>query len=417
MPRAKKTYNGAISDVADPTKHAAGYRVRFRHNGVWTASYRTTKKDAETLHKELSDRAAVAAVNLNMAPTWMNQEQVKNAEMAYRTLINGNLVNQSDPTSYQAIIKAAEKIVQAMDQREEPIAIRSAYELFKKKQATRGLAASTLRDYDRFLDPFIEKVKPTTDVRTISGQACKDYITSHQDAARFKCHGYMVAFFKFCAGKNNPYILPGDPAWIKASPVNFEKQGYTPKNIHSYTLAEIKTLLVAAKKSGALGYILFRLYSMVRYEELLRFQKDGIRFDKHPAIDLKNLKIHLSGSVFRKRSKKAARGRHIPIDPCFRVWINYCIRHKLRFNYDRVPDQEARRAVKNKWGTKFKNMLRHTAITMRVKRNDEDETAMVIAAAAGTSTAVIETNYLNLSISPKDAKRFYKLSPRSFGWS
>jgi hypothetical protein len=415
MPRAQKTHDGAISDVSEPAKHAAGWRVRFKHNGVWAASCRTSKEEITTLHKQLTERAAVAAVKLNMVPTSLNQDQVKNAEMAFRTLINGRLVDEADPTSYQAIVKAAEKLVQAMDRREQPVSIRQAYELFKEQQVIRKLEASTRRDYDRFVEPFIAQVKGTTQVRAISAKTCQEYITSYKDAERFKCHGYFAAFFKFCAGKNNPHINPGDAAWVRASPVNFEKAGYTPKDVFSYTLPEIKTLLRAAKKSGALGYIVFRLHSMCRYAELLRFLKAGNRFDHHPKIDLANNNIHFGPDVYRKRSKGEHRGRHIPIGKCFRAWIVYCIKKRLRFSYDRESDQMARKAVRAKYGAKYKNLLRHSGITMRVKANEQ--TAMEIAKAAGTSTAVIESSYLDLNITKAEALAFLRLTPRAMGWS
>lgn len=415
MPRARKTYDGAISDVADPAKHAAGYRVRFKHNGVWAESCRVSKDEITTFHTEMNERAAVAAIKLNLVPTWLKQDQVKNAEMAFRTLMNGRLVDETDPNSYQVIVMAAEKLVQAMDRREQPVTIRQAYKLFQQQQEIRKLEDSTRRDYDRFMEPFIAQVKETTEVRVIPAKVCQEYITSHKDAERFKCHGYLAAFFKFCAGKNNPHINPGDPAWVRASPVNFEKAGYTPKDVHSYTLAEIKTLLRAAKKSGALGYIVFRLHSMCRYAELLRFLKAGNRFDHHPKIDLANNSIHFGPEVYRKRSKSEHRGRHIPIGKCFRAWIVYCIKHRLRFGYDRESDQMARKAVQAKYGAEYKNMLRHTGITMQVKSNLNG--SMEVAKAAGTSTAVIESNYLNLTITMKEALAFLKLTPRAMGWS
>jgi len=416
MPRARKTHNGDISAVAEPTKHTAGYRVRFRHNGVWDAAYRTNKEEADKLFQQLNARASAAAAKLNMAPTWLNQDQVKNAEMAYTTLINGKLVDTADPTTFQVIIKAAEKLVEAMDRREKPVKLSAAYASFMAKQAASSLSESTLRDYRRFLQAFIDSYKKQDpEVRDITSAQCHKFIISHQNAARYKCHGYLVSFFKFCEGKHNPDINPGTPGWVSVSPVNMKKNAFQPRPVVSYTLEEVKTLLSAAKKSGALGYILFRLYSMARYDETLRFQKEGTHFDAHPRIDLMNNRIHFTSEVYKKRSQKEGQGRYIPIGGTFRRWIDYCIKRKIPFAYNRVADEEARKEVKAKWGSNFTNLLRHTAITMQVRVNTQP--AMATAKIAGTSTSVIEMNYFNMAISDKDATGFFALSPKTFGWS
>jgi hypothetical protein len=99
---------------------------------------------------------------------------VKNAERAFRTLMNGRLFDETDPSSYQAIVKAAERLVQVMDRREQPASIRQAHNLFKEQQWIRNLPDSTRRDYDRFMEPFIAQVTATTEVCAIAAQRCQE---------------------------------------------------------------------------------------------------------------------------------------------------------------------------------------------------------------------------------------------------
>ena len=58
-----------------------------------------------------------------------------------------------------------------------------------------------------------------------------------------------------------------------------------------------------------------------------------------------------------------------------------------------------------------KNVLRHTAITMRVNGTGDLEAT---ARWAGNSPAVIEQSYLGVA-SPEDAAQFYALRPNSQG--
>jgi hypothetical protein len=172
---------------------------------------------------------------------------------------------------------------------------------------------------------------------------------------QFKSYAYLAAFLSFCAGKNNPEIDPAKcKPWIPKSPINFPKPAYRMKDIESFNLNEISELLSYSIKNEnkGLGYIVFRLFSLCRYDELERFiALGGCEWENNPFIDLPNNRITFNSQVYLKRSAGQDRGRTITIHPTFRAWINWCIKNKISFCYERKGEEEARRnAVPLKFG-------------------------------------------------------------------
>ncbi len=415
MARPPKPINGAVSDVNGIEPHPSGYRVRFRLNGTNTERYRKTKKEAASLRAELLAKANGTKAGLLVAPTNLPAARLRAAETAFHLLDNAGLSNAADQASAQVLIVAVQKLIDAAAKVGKPITVAEAFDLFLAKQATRNLSPKTIKDYKRLVRPFVE-AQNGNPLSLVTPSECQRFIFGQPSAvAKFKTYGYLYAFLNFCTGENNPNIDPNkDKPWIQANPINFEKPGYTPKDVHSYGLEEIKAIFKEAKRRGSLGYIVFRLFTMARFDETERFSAiGGTDWKENPYVDLNHNRIHFNAHVYLKRSGGEERGRYIPILPIFRKWIDYLSAHDLGFEYVRWDDEVARRTVGDKFGDGYANMLRHTAITMHIRAFKDP---MLTAKIAGTSVAVIEKNYANLNIPEADAVGLYELTPNKMGF-
>jgi hypothetical protein len=418
MPRKSRSVEGAVSDVSEVEVHPSGYRVRFRLNGTKTARYSHRRKPADELREQLLLKAAATKAGVPNGVSSLTASRLRQAETAYQLLDNAKLTHPSVEANDSVVVRAIALFIEAEKRSGKRIEAGEAYDAFMSKQKGRELPADTIRDYVRFLGPFVAARK-TKRLSDILSTECKDFVDAQPSSvARFKCFTYLHAFFNFCRGHHNPHIdLSRDKPWIEAIPLNFEKPPCTPGVIGSYTTAEVIKILERARQHGGLGYVIFRLFSLARFDETKRFiLKGGSDWEKNSFIDLNHLKIHFDSTVFRKRSKAKHRGRYIPIEPAFRQWINYLVRKRQDFGYVRWDDEFARRAVSEKFGHEkgYRNLLRHTAITMHVKMF---KNPMETAEIAGTSPGVISTNYYNSSITEADAKAFYRLTPRKLRWS
>lgn len=349
--------------------------------------------------------------------TWLSSEQLRQAELAFQVLDNQGIIDISDDNFARMIVTAAEKYAEAAKAQGPAITIEEAYRQFIHNQthATRR-SKKTILDYERFIGKRFVVTHGKQAVYQLSTQDCHAFVMSFASQLdRFKSYGYLYAFLNFCTGKRNPAIDPvqGKP-WITHNPINFQKPRYELKDIESYTLNEVKKILVAARESGALGYILFRLFTLCRFEEFHRFVSlgGGSKWSENKFIDLPNKTITFNGQVFLKKSHGQLRGRRIPIHPTFRVWIDYCEKQGIGFTYDRIADETARKTVAQKFGRAdgHNNLLRHSAITFHLKAfGNAADTAYI----AGTSTDKIDSNYYNARVTAKEATNFYRLLPSS----
>jgi hypothetical protein len=416
MARPPKPIDGAISDVGAIEPHPSGYRIRFRLNGTNTERYRKTKKQAQELRAVLIQKADGTKAGLEVASTNLPAFRLRAAETAFHLLDSAKLTSPNNEASAKHLIDAVQRFIEDDAKAGMEITVADAYDLFLAKQATRDLSPKTMKDYKRFVGAFVE-AQNGTPLSLVSPAECQRFIFEQpSDVAKFKAYGYLYAFLNFCKGDNNPNIDPNkDKPWIQANPINFEKPGYTPKDVHSYTLAEIRTILKKGKDRGSLGYLLFRLHTMARFDETERFiALGGADWKANPYIDLTHNRIHFNPTVYLKRNGNEDRGRYIPITPIFRKWIDYLSEHGLGFGYVRQDDEVARKEA-GKFGrnTGYTNMLRHTGITMHIRAFKDP---MTTAKIAGTSVSVIEKNYMNINISEADAVGFYALTPNKLGF-
>ena len=418
MGRKPKRIEGIITNVRAVERHKTQFRIRFTLNGVPTEAYRAKKTDAEGLQKELSTRAVLVDSQERTAVTWLSSEQLKQAELAFQILGNDGLLNLNEDLDANLISTAARKYAEAVKRQGPPITVSTAYEQFIAHQIAANRSKKTLADYERFIAKGFVSKHGQEKVYRLTSPVCHAYVMGHATQLdRFKSYGYLNAFLNFCTGKGNPAIDPsnGKP-WLQRNPINFRKPVYELKSIESYTLSEVKLILFKAFETGSLGYIVFRLFTLCRYEELQRLvtHGGGSKWDGNTLVDLGTNQIEFPASVYRKRSNGQERGRTIRIEKTFRAWIDFCLKRGLGFTYNRLKDENARKAIPEKFGRMegHNNLLRHTAITFHVKAHGNPaDTAYM----AGTSTDKIDSNYYNARLLKQDAKEFYRLTPSALG--
>jgi len=418
MGRKPRRIDGVITKVRAVEAHKGQFRVRFHQNGISTEASRAKEEDAKALHKELSSQEILEGTGKRKIATWLTPEQGKQAELAFQILGNEGLIDLNNDQDASVLAEAARKYSDAAKRQGPPIKVEKAYEEFIAHQSQLRRSRKTILDYERYVGKKFILSHGAKAVYLLTAMDCHEFVMGYkQRLDQFKSYGYLYAFLNFCMGKRNPAIDPtkGKP-WLPRNPMNFEKPVYQLKTIESFTLTETEKVLQKAYETGSLGYIVFRLFTLCRYEELLRFVSlgGGSRWDSNKFIDLSVNQIEFNSEVFRKRSNSKSRGRHVQIGLTFRAWIDFCIRKDLGFTYNRLKDENARMAVPEKFGRKsgYSNLLRHTAITMHLKAHGN---AADTANIAGTSTDKIDSNYYNARVAKSDAELFYKLTPEKLG--
>lgn len=407
MGRKPRKIEGVVSDVKAVESHKKQFRIRFKLNGVATESYRSTKEAANLLHNELSLKAQIPGHDQRAALTTLSPKQVRQAEMAFQVLDNAQLIDLKSDDRAEFIVDAANLLVTKVRNQVAGIRLGDAFSMFFEKQSMRLISPKTLYDYRRFLEPFIKQLENKL-VSEVEPMECKRFIEGQgSEVVKFKAHTCIAAFFNFCTGKDNHYVNPAkELPWIRTSPINFPKAAPKLGDIHSYDFAETKTLIKAASTNNQLGYVIFRLFSMTRFEETARFiSLASSDFTENPYIRINDNSIHFNAEVCKGGN---GRGRIVPINPTFKAWIMYFVAHKIRFSYNEPNEIKTRRAVGAKFGKGFTNLIRHSAVTFHVKAfNDIAATAKL----AGNSVRVIMSNYYNSEISKADACAFYEYTP------
>ena len=276
--------------------------------------------------------------------------------------------------------------------------------MFLEKQEQRNLSEYTLRDYRNVLSLFVDEYAEAR-ISMVKPMDCKKFVQEKVSPNNRKHRQiYLKAFFEFCCGKNNPYCE--DEAWLRKNPVNWELPKIEANEITCLTYDDIVKLLRLSFQKGLLGFYVFRLFSMMRREEHLRFVEiGGNKVEENNYINLDERRITINNQVYKKRSSYENRGRHYnEIEDTFMEWLHYLKDNNIPISATKRDEQLIRNLVKGK----KRNILRHTAITYHtLKFRDPMRTAYV----AGNSVEMIQRHYLNMNVPKDDIKRFFELTP------
>jgi len=410
MSRKNKEITGLIESVTAPKRDEKrnSWYINTKASGRWKQSYFNVRSDADDTYEILMKRKKAAESNFDVVPTWMTQDQARQAEYAYQALENAGFLRCDTEDASEEFAKAVTWLVKNYKPIDKKPTVRVFWEYFMEKQENARLSPVTIRDYNKCVGAFVE-THGNTRIDSLKREDIRDFINGYSNSCtRYAVHGYLNAYFNFCCGRNNSYMPEQD--WLDRNPINWKKERYEVGEIASYTYDEVVTLIKAAKKHGSLGYTLMRLYSMMRNSELERFVQYGGEFlHENPFINWETGVIHLDNRVYRKRGRAESRGRFVKIHPTFMKWLKYLRDEKISIKRDAKADQATRKSVPEKYGKT--NIWRHTSITMYIK---DTGNISEVSYACGSSDNVLRQSYLNMNILTEDAEKFFRLTPERF---
>lgn len=394
MARAFKEISGNITKLNPP--HFAADRgiwvMMVKENDRWIAINSRDEAKIRDYHALLETRRTAKTLNLSVQATTLTQERVKMAEYAY------GILGDSQP---KEIVDAAQLLCQQKERGNVPT-IADAADLFIAKQQKRQLAAYTIRDYGR----LVKWLKATFGDRNLSTLTPDDVTAfieepKHPVSQRSR-YIYLKSFLSFCGGKMNPHCN-GHP-WVKPGLIQWEPPKTDLHEIKVYSFDEIVELLKAAQKKGVLPHFIFRLFGLLRYDEMIRFTSIHPTVKGHPLISLEAQRITFNAQVYKKRSRGEHRGRfYNNLHPTFLAWLNKFANEGLEIRASDWTERAVRRSIKDD-----RNLLRHTAITYHcLAFKNPLQTAYI----AGNSVGIIQNHYLNMNVPEADALKLYQLTP------
>jgi hypothetical protein len=315
------------------------------------------------------------------------------------------MMEQAQVSDPHQMMDAVETHIRVTQEAERVPPTAEACDLFIGKQEKRNLSGCTIRDYKR-LTKALKATFGDRKLSTITSNEITKFIEEKQHPVSQRArYIYLKSFLCFCAGKKNPHCN-GTP-WVKEGLIQWEPANTDLHEIKVYTYDEIIELLKAAQARQVLPYFIFRLFGLLRSEEMVRFTEIHPKVKDHPLISLEAQRIVFNPQVYKKRSRNEHRGRfYNSIHPTFMAWLKKF--HDEDASLEMTEDRE--RGVRTSISGKesFRNLLRHTAITYHcIAFRNPLQTAYI----AGNSVGIIQNHYLNMNVPEADALKLYELTP------
>ena len=375
----------------------------MKHDDKWNSVTSRNRETAEQEYEVYHRRSKANECGINLVSTSLTERQLQIAQLAFNRLDTVGHLKIDDDSTANVLVDGIDFFIKNFTDYAAPT-VNECVELFLEKQNSRQLSEATMWDYNLLLKELLVDYGAER-VSHLNAKRCKQFIEKRkgttQQRARFI---YLKAFMEFCAGKKN--IHCEESPWLKRNPVSWDMPKFEAKEIGVYTFDEIVRLLKEAKKRNVLGYYIFRLFSMMRTEEMRRFAKlggDDVRENKF--INLRENRITINNQVYKKRGRAELRGRHYNnIPKVFAEWIKYLGENEIGIGCSRRQDHFTRKAV----GNVERNVVRHTAITFHTMMYRDP---LVTAYSAGNSVNVIQNHYLNMNIDEDDVRKLYELTP------
>lgn len=397
MARAFREIRGNITKLNPP--HFASERnlwvMMVKENDQWIGLCSRNEEKIKAYHRQLETQQTAQNLNLTVQATTLTQERVKMAEYAFGIL---------GQTPAQEIVQAVQFFNDHKAKQQTPT-ISEAADLFYDRQSKRELSEFTLRDYRR----LVTNLKLTFGTKRVAELTASD-VTQFIEAVPYPAGKrarfiYLRAFLQFCSGKGNHHA--NGSSWLIGNPLQWQAPRTEMKEISVLKFDEIVRLLRSASDHRVLPYFIFRLFSMVRTEEMIRFVAIHPTVNGHPLINLEAQRISITNQIFKKRSHNQHRGRfYNQLHPTFLKWLEYFAKQEC--SLDCSPEMAFE--VKQMAGRPVaeRNVLRHTAITYHcLLTRDPVKTAYV----AGNSFGIIQNHYLNMNVPNEDVAKLYDLTP------
>lgn len=176
-----------------------------------------------------------------------------------------------------------------------------------------------------------------------------------------------------------------------------------------FSIPEIKKLLKRSKEEGLFAHYYFRLATMFREREMVRFTELN---DYWQHIDLKAGQILLPASCCKTQRDKRNGGRRINLNtqPNLKAFLRIFKKQNMTLAKDSQKERKLFAELKENPEDRH-NIIRDTAISLHARYvNSVFDTAQ----EAGNSEEMINSHYLVI-YSRKDAGQFFKLKPSDFG--
>jgi hypothetical protein len=303
------------------------------------------------------------------------------------------------------MLNAVENHLKVKQENERVPSVAEACDLFFAKQSKRQLSHYTIRDYGRLVKALKAKFADRN-LASLTSNDVTAFIEQPQHPVSQRArYVYLKSFLSFCEGKMNPHCN-GTP-WVKPGLIQWEPAKTDCHEIKVYTFDEIVELLKVAQSKHLLPYFIFRLFGMLRYDEMIRFAEIHSKVKDHPLISLESHRIVFNAQVYKKRSRNEHRGRfYNNVHPTFMAWLKKFADEDASIAFGEWKERSTRRTVKDKGADR--NLLRHTAITYHcIAFKNPLQTAYI----AGNSVGIIQNHYLNMNVPEADALKLYELTP------
>jgi integrase len=367
--------NGSVSWRVCGYLHGVRVRKNFR-----------SREEAGAEKAALELKALQNAAGLRASATYLTDEQLREAEAAFRKVIDR-------PRSLTVYLDFALAHYREPE-REVPLADAVAeYVTGKQRDVERTiLSIRQFRSIKNELDQF-KKHFPGASVRQFLPPLLVTYL--ERGGASLKTYnnrrGMLSTFFKFASQKD----------WLATNPIEktpYHRISHRRGSARTLTAEQATKLMVHVEnfKGGVLApYFALCLFAGIRpcpiFGEIAKLRPEQIRLETDT--------IHIEPEVSKVRMP-----RRISIQPNLAAWLR-------RYPTDRFPiiprnAAKMRRKVFDAFGLTH-DVLRHTYISMFVaKFRSMGEAAL----QAGNSETIIRKHYLDLK-SPAEAELFFRILP------
>jgi integrase len=364
----------------------ASWRVAGLLHGVRIRKNFKTKEEAAAEKAVLELNAVQATAGLRTATTFLEDDQLREAEAAFRR-VTGHLQSLTSYLDYAlANYREPARDLQLSEAVTEYLAAKS------KEQDRTLISGRQLQSIKQEL-ATLKKHFPTGSVAQFSAPALIAYLERGGPSLKTynNRRGVLSTFFKFAFRQD----------WIAANPIEktpHHRINHRRGSATTLTAQQAAELMSHVEKvdAGALvPYFALCLFAGIRpcpvWGEMSRLRAEHIRLD----IGV----IHIEPEVSKVRRK-----RLVTIQPNLAVWLQ-------AYPLDRFPIRPKNvRRIRRKVFDEFElphDVLRHTFISMHVaKFRSMGEAAL----QAGNSESIIYKHYLDLK-SPAEAERFFSIVP------